>query len=956
MSPPRIPRATYRLQLNREFTFARATEIVPYLRALGVSHVYCSPYLKARAGSAHGYDIVDHGVLNPEIGSKEDYERFVAALAEHDMGQVLDIVPNHMGVAGDDNPWWLDVLENGQASDYANFFDIDWQPVKPELHGKVLLPLLEDHYGAVLERGLLKLEFDAARGEFSVRYYEHRFPIEPKCYARILGQRLEALSADEAQVAAYRGLIAAFEGLPSRHEAGAERRAQRNRDKEAHKQRLAEICQSAPRVSEFISENLREFNGTEGVRSSFERLHALLEEQAYRPAYWRVAADEINYRRFFDVNTLAALRTERPEVFAATHRLILDLVGEGKVQALRIDHPDGLYDPGTYFQALREAVAARGGSHDIYIVAEKILEPAEPLPEGWAIQGTTGYDFAALANGVFVHPEGEEPLTSYYERFIGRSIDFAQLLYERKKLVMRALMSGELMVLANLLDRLSESDPRTRDYTLHALRDTLMDVIACFPVYRTYATAQGLSEQDRRHINHAVREARRRSPAADASVFDFVRHVLLLEALEDKTTVQREATLDFVMKFQQFTAPVMAKGLEDTSFYVYHRLVSLNEVGGDPRRFSVTGEAYHRATRERHERWPHSMLANSTHDTKRSEDVRARLNVLSEVAGGWRGHVLRWSRMNQDKKREVADEPAPDSNDEYLLYQTLVGAWPLAPMNEERLAEFCRRIEAYMLKAVREAKVHTSWLSPDEGYETALTEFVRVLLLEKKRNRFVADLAAFQREIARLGLLNSLAQTLLKLTAPGVPDIYQGTEIWDFSLVDPDNRRPVDYERRRVLLEQVRELAGSGDGVLAARARLLLDAIEDGRAKLYLIYRVLGLRREHPELFEKGDYLPLTVEGERAEYLVAFARRHEGKMLVVVVPRWFSRLTSDRDPWPLGDKVWRDTAVQAPGDARFRNVLTGERVDLKAVRGRPCLLASDLLANYPIAVLLGSDT
>ena len=957
MSLPRIPRATYRIQLNREFTFAQATEIVPYLARLGVSHVYCSPYLKARAGSTHGYDIVDHNALNPEIGSPGDYEHFAATLAAHDMGQMIDLVPNHMGVGGDDNAWWLDVLENGQASDYADFFDIDWQPAKPELRGKVLLPFLGDHYGKVLEDGLLKLEFDAQCGELSVRYYEHRFPIDPKTYARILGPGLEGLDPQDAAAVACRGLVGLFDGLPSRHDTAPERRAQRNRDKQTHKQRLAELARDAPAVAAFLDDAVRRLNGTPGEPGSFDPLHALLEEQAYRLAYWRVAADEINYRRFFDIDSLAALRMELPEVFAATHRLVLDLVSQGKVHALRIDHPDGLYDPASYFRAVRAAIAARGGEGDasLYMVVEKILIPPEPLPEDWSIDGTTGYDFASLVSGLLVHPEGEAPLTRLYERVAGDPGRFADLLYTSKKLVMRTLMSGELMVLANYLDRISEADRHTRDHTLHALRDALMDVIACFPVYRTYVAGAEVVEQDRRFVNHAVTQARRRSPAVDVSVFHLVRSVLLLEDLEARPPALRETVVDFVRKLQQYTSPVMAKGLEDTSFYVYNRFVALNEVGGDPRRFGLPVENFHHVNAERRARWPHGMLCTSSHDTKRSEDVRARLAVLSEIPGEWRGHVLRWVRLNRDKKREVGGEPAPDGNDEYLLYQTLLGAWPLEPMDRAGSEEFQRRIEACMLKAVREAKRHTSWINANEEYETALAGFVRALLAEGARNRFLADFASFAREIARIGLFNGLSQTLLKLTAPGVPDIYQGTEMWDFSLVDPDNRRPVDYALRREALGQLEALDAFSAPELAGRVRLLLENPDDGRAKLHLIRRVLHLRRGQDALFREGSYEPLAVVGERAAHLCAFLRRHDSESMLVVAGRWFARLPAAGAPLPLGESVWgADTWITLPSQSPWReveNVLTGERLELANHNGDRAVSAAALFTNFPAALL-----
>lgn len=957
MKPPNIPRCTYRIQLNHAFTFAQATEIVPYLARLGVSHVYCSPYLKARAGSAHGYDIVDHNALNPEIGSTEEYERFVAVLAAHDMGQMIDLVPNHMGVGGDDNSWWLDVLENGQASDYAEFFDIDWRSVKPELRGKVLLPFLGDHYGKVLDRGLLKLEFDATRGELSVRYYEHRFPLDPKTYPRVLGPGLEALDSQDAAVVACRGLIGLFDGLPSRHDAAPERRAQRNHDKQALKQRLAELAQ-APVIATFLDEAVRRLNGTPGDTASFDPLHTLLEEQAYRPAYWRVAADEINYRRFFDINALAALRVERPEVFTATHRLVFDLVSQGKVHALRIDHPDGLYDPAGYFRAVREAIAARGGQGDasIYMVAEKILIPPEPLPPDWPIAGTTGYDFANQVNGLLVHPEGEKPLTQLYTRITGEPVRFADLLYESRKLVMRTLMSGELMVLANLLDRISEADRRTRDHTLHALRDALMEVIACFPVYRTYVTGAEVTEQDRHCVNHAVLQARRRSPTVDVSVFQLVRSVLLLEELEDRPAGVRETLVDFVRKLQQYTSPVMAKGFEDTSFYVYNRFVALNEVGGDPRRFGLSVENFHLANTERRAHWPHSLLCTSSHDTKRSEDVRARITVLSEIPAEWRGHVLRWIRLNRDKKREVGGEQAPDVNDEYLLYQALLGAWPLEPMDAARRDLFQQRIETYMLKAVREAKRHTSWINLNEEYEAALTGFVRALLAESARNRFLADFVPFAQGVAHFGMFNGLSQTLFKLTVPGVPDIYQGTETWDLSLVDPDNRRPVDYAQHLKLLTQLEALDAFSGPELAGRVQQLLVSPEDGRAKLHLIRRVLQQRRAHDALFREGSYEPLGVIGERASHLCAFMRRHENEVMLSVAGRWFTRLPTAGVVLPLGESAWgTDTWVTLPPQGTWReaeNVLTGERFEVLSHNGNPAFSAATLFAHFPVALLL----
>ena len=972
--PMPIPLATYRVQFNRDFTFAQAAEIVPYLHELGISHCYASPYLKARAGSMHGYDIVDHAALNPEIGTREDYERFVAALRERAMGQILDIVPNHMGIGSDDNAWWLDVLENGQASAYAEYFDIDWHPVKDELRGKVLLPFLGDHYGAVLEQGRLRLEFNLESGAFGVRYYEHYFPIAPHTYPRILGHRLERLElrlgAGDPRLLEFQSLMSAFLHLPLETETDPQKVEERRRDKEIHKRHLAELCASCPEIAQFIMENVAAFNGVPGEPASFDLLDRLLQEQAYRPAFWQAASDEINYRRFFDINSLAGLRQEVPEVFRVTHRLILELVTEGKVHGLRIDHPDGLYDPVQYYQRLqahaRAAVRAypNGGRAEeaagniaapLYVVVEKILAGYEYLPEDWPVYGTTGYEFANLVNGLFVYAGSESYMDWLYERFIGHPLKFEDLLYERKRLVMRVALSSELTVLATLLNRISEADRHTRDYTLLGLRNALAEVVACFPVYRTYVTGQQVTEEDQRYIDWAIARAKDRSPAADISIFDFIRSLLLLERLQENSDEEyRRAVIEFAMKFQQYTAPVMAKGLEDTTFYIYNRLVSLNEVGGSPDRFGMSIAAFHRTNQERMRRWPHAMLSTSTHDSKRSEDVRARIDVLSEMPGEWRKRVFRWRRLNRAKKREINGAPAPSYNDEYLLYQTLIGAWPLEEMDETAFGVFRQRIEDYMLKAVKEAKVHTSWINPNREYEEAVRQFVQGVLSGRDRNLFLADFVPFQRRVARCGMFNSLSQTLLKCASPGVPDIYQGNELWVFSLVDPDNRRPVDYAHRRRMLQELMAFVSVPAAEQAARVRSLLDGMEDGRPKLYLTWKALMLRRAHPEVFQHGDYLPLTAIGPREDHLCAFARRHGAHTVVAVAPRWFHILMGDAESLPLGRTVWSDTWIEAPPGPEtpsYVNVLTGETVALHARDGQRGFLARDLLDKFPVALL-----
>jgi (1->4)-alpha-D-glucan 1-alpha-D-glucosylmutase len=947
----RIPRATYRLQLRAGFGFAAAADLVPYLAHLGISDCYFSPYLQARPGSTHGYDVIAHDRLNPELGDEEDYRRLCDALAAQGMGQILDMVPNHVGVMGSKNRWWLDVLENGAASEYANYFDIDWEPLRQELRGKVLIPVLGDHYGNVLDSGALVLVF--SEGALRVEYYEHHFPIDPREYPRILAPGLsrlrERLGKDDADLAAFESLVTAFGNLPPRWRRDAEALAERGRDKELHKRRLAELCARSADLDWYVRECLRDYNGAEDYPADAGRLHALLESQAYRLAHWRVAADEINYRRFFDINDLAALRMENPRAFAATHALVLDLISQGKLQGLRIDHPDGLYDPARYLGWIQERVAAGRAMADeprpLYIIVEKILVDDEQLPEDWPVHGTTGYDFAALVDALLVDPDGAEPLAGCYLDFAGNRRSLVEEIYAAKRLLMRNMLSSELHVLASELSRIAESDPHTRDYTLDALRGALAEVVACFPVYRTYISPKGVASRDRNQVFKAVSEARRHSQSPDLSVFGFVQDVMLWDIAEGKPEEYRERVLRLAMKLQQYTAPVMAKGMEDTAFYRHHRLVSLNEVGGNPDRFGVSIESFHRAMVRRSETWPHALLAGSTHDSKRSEDLRARLHVLSELPEEWREHVERWSRLNRRLRRDVGDLTLPDPNTEYLLYQTLLGVWPLTEPDPEGLAILGERVRAYMEKAVKEAKVHTAWTNPDEEYEEALGAFVQALFDPARNATFLDDFVPFQRRIARLGLFNALSQTLLRFTAPGVPDIYQGNELWSFDLVDPDNRRPVDFELRRTLMEPL-------EGAASGSVRDILENMLDGRAKLHLIRQALGLRRTDPELFERGDYRPLAVEGPHAERLCAYARVHRGRAVIALVPRLLAGLVPpDAEAVdPFRDRGWSATFVEVPG-ATIRDRLAGVELTASASRGRYILPAGEVLRRFPAGLL-----
>ncbi|MBZ0156670.1 MAG: malto-oligosyltrehalose synthase [Alphaproteobacteria bacterium] len=989
----RVPCSLYRLQLNGPFGFAEAARTVAYLHDLGITDIYSSPCFRAKRGSPHCYDIVDHASLHPELGTEEEYQALTGALAERDMGQLLDIVPNHMGIEGGENPWWTDVLENGPSSPYADFFDIDWTPVKRELHNKVLLPLLGNQYGAVLENGELQLVFE--EGAFFIAYHGHRFPVRPQSGGRVLRHCLGELERtpppDDSGLTELQSIITALSHLPPYTERSPERTVERQREKEVIKGRLRTLCRKSTAVAAHIGENLRLFNGTPGVPGSFDMLDTLLSEQVYRLSYWRVAAEEINYRRFFDINDLAAVRMEDPRVFEAAHRLTLRLVREGKVTGLRIDHPDGLYHPLEYFERLQRACFLASGKgrlermHSVppgdeqererelermyetalaedpklkpfYIVGEKILMRGERMPDDWPLFSTTGYVFMNSVSGLFVDPDGGRELERIYERFVGRKMSFIDIAYEKKKLVMKTAMASEINTLGHYLNTLSERNRHTRDFTLNSLIAALIEIIALFPVYRTYISSAGVNDRDRRYIESAVAKAKRKNPALSEPVFDFLRDVLLLRCPPGADDEGRREWLDFVMRFQQVTGPVTAKGVEDTAFYVYNRLVSLNEVGGSPDRFGTSLETFHGQNMERAKYWPGALITTGTHDSKRGEDVRMRINVLSEIPGEWKAALIRWRKMNNKKRVMVDGRAVPDRNDEYLLYQTLLGAWPAEPMDDEVLSSFRRRIREYMRKAVREAKTNTSWINPDALYEDALFYFIDSLLAPGADNRFLRDFRAFQQQVSIWAAYGSLSQTLLKLTSPGVPDIYQGAELWDYRLVDPDNRRPVDYGRRRELLaDLLRREAEQGQPSLV---RALLAGRDDGRSKLYLIAKTLRYRRANRALFEKGDYLPLEVIGGRSGAICAFARTLGHRKIVVAAPRLFTRFAPDPAELPLGAPVWGDTRIAVPfaeKGTRFRNIFTGETVVAPEDRAAAALPAARLFASFLPALLEQTD-
>jgi (1->4)-alpha-D-glucan 1-alpha-D-glucosylmutase len=905
-------RATYRLQFHRGFTFRDAEALVPYLDRLGISHVYASPLMEARPGSTHGYDIVNHERLNAEIGREAEFAALAAALRAHGMGLVLDIVPNHMAI-GADNAWWLDVLEWGEASPHASYFDINWDPLREDLKGRVLLPVLGDQYGGILESGAIALRFAPDEGSFSAWYHDHRLPISPASYPEILRHGGAPLAEFEGAFAALRRL----EGTAARTRAGDLKRC------------LAEQA-TDPDTARALEAALREFAGTVGDPASFQPLHLLLEAQAYRLTNWRAAAEEINYRRFFNINELAGLRVEAPELFEATHRMVFERVARGEVQGLRIDHIDGLFDPAMYCAALRERI---GGS--VYIAVEKILARYERLPD-WPVAGSTGYDFLNQALALFVDPGAEAAMTRLYRRLTGRAQDFDAVLYAAKKRIMQVNLASETNVLARRFHRLSMSDWRTRDFTYNAMLSALQEVIAAFPVYRTYVSPHGTSPDDRRYIEWAIALAKKAWRPGDTTILDFIRGVLFAELPGHASPAE---LLLVAMQFQQVSGPVTAKGCEDTAFYRYFRLLALNEVGGDPRRFGMSAAAFHHLMAERARVAPRAMVTTATHDTKRGEDGRLRIALLSEMPREWGRRVAQWLRLNRRHRTEIDGEPVPDRNVEYLFYQTLVGAWPPLldpgdPDDAGALGALAERVEGAMVKAVREGKEQSSWSYPNEAYEAGLQHFVRGVLDAARPNPFLTDFAAFIGLVARPAAIASLAQLVLKLTVPGVPDIYQGGELFDFSLVDPDNRRPVDWGERRVLL----------DAVTGARARDLGARWQDGREKLFVTARLLALRRANPELFAAGDYQPVEIgPGGNADRLCAFARRHGEAVLVAAVPHLV---------WGLykggAAAEWGATEILLPAAEGWRNVFTGERL-----AGRERVRAGELFGEFPVAVLVG---
>ena len=875
-----VPRSTYRLQLHAGFGFDSASGIADYLRDLGISHVYCSPYLQAAPGSMHGYDVVDYDRVSDEIGGEEKMREFSRKLKECGLGQVLDIVPNHMAITGHHNAWWWDVLENGVASRYAPYFDIEWNAPEERLRNKILLPVLADHYGQVLAAKDLKLERQS--GGFLLRYHDHTFPIAPESTAGLWREAADRSGSGEL------GFLAdSLDRLPDWKEADWAGRIAHHRNKEAIRELLARLCGENPEVVKQIDSVIADIN------LDIDRLDALLSRQHYRLSYWRTAERELVYRRFFDINSLVGVRIEDERAFADTHRLVLKWLQCGQLDGVRVDHPDGLRDPAQYFERLR---AAAPGA---WIVAEKILARGEKLPESWSIAGTTGYDFLNLAEGLFIDARGEAPMNEFYREFTGEPVDFPAVVREKKALVLRELLGSDINRLTALFVQICEDHRDHRDYTRHELHEAIRGIVAAFPVYRTYIEADRgiVSSTDQEYICKAVDAAKTGRTDLDERLFEFLRDVLLLR-------VPGELEREFVMRFQQITAAAVAKGVEDTAFYCYLRLIALNEVGGDPGSFGVSVDDFHKWCEDTQTRQPFTLLATSTHDTKRSEDVRVRIGLLSEIPESWADAVRRWSASNAHYRTN----DLPDRKTEYLLYQTLVGAWPIS---KDRLA-------AYMRKAVREAKERTSWITPNTAFEEALEKFVEGVLAD---GEFRAGLEGFLKTLSKPARDTSLALTLLKFTAPGVPDTYQGTELWDLSLVDPDNRRPVDYQLRRRLLAEL-------DGLTAEQ---ILERSGEGLPKLWTIRQALRARNARPDSFgAEGTYRALWASGPKAANLMAFQR---GADVIAVAPRLL-----------MSVETWDATLLEIP-EGRWRNQLTGDNVDGGKVE------AGVLLNRFPVALL-----
>ena len=948
-----IPVATYRLQFSADFRLSDAINLVDYLAKLGITDIYASPIFTSRKGSTHGYDVTDPTQIDPDIGTANEFEQLQNKLIESGMRLVLDIVPNHMA-ASTENRWWMDVLENGSESVFASYFDIDWHPATRNLEGKVLLPVLGRSFGETLDRGELRLFFQ--NGKFYVQYFDLIFPLKPRSYRRVLKHRFDDLKKilpeESPSFQEYSGIVAALSSLsePARSTAEAEKRVRLD----AVRERLQRLIAENSGIAAFIDENIAYFNGRPGEAASLSALEHLLGEQHFRLAYWQDPNEAINYRRFFAISDLVGIRAEDPLVFDATHDQIFHLCAKGAIRGLRVDHIDGLRDPAGYLNKLQERLITSQppGSGPSYLLVEKILSHNESLPEDWPVSGTTGYEYLNAANGLFVCQPGAHNLEKIYFDFISRDMNFPDVIYEKKKLVMNTLLRVEMRSLGRHLADLASHDRYARDILRPELMDALIEVTACFPVYRTYIRNLDAPDSAKLLIERAIDEARERRPQLSRTCFAFLRDVLTLANPPHILPDQREERLAFVIRWQQFTGPIIAKGLEDTALYVYYPLLSLNEVGGNPEPSKVLPqEGFVEFIRERQRRWPDSMNATSTHDSKLSEDVRARLNVLSEIPDEWAKEVAQWSKENESHKQSVDGRKVPDANEEYLIYQALVGMWPA---DRSELSSISERLREYAIKAIREAMVHTRWTEPNRAHELAVSTFIQKILSRQDHSPFLCGVARFLQKVAYAGMINGLSQALLKIACPGVPDFYQGSELWNRHLVDPDNRRAVDFQIRT---EALQALVDGAHFETAGIAGDLLAQWPDGRVKLFMIWKALGCRRQYPELFREGEFAPLEVAGERSHHVVSFLRRLGDEQAILVIPRWVANIPNSGDKTAAG-KFWKGTNLQLPPETpnSWRNVFTAKTTESRPGGGKPLIPVGELFADFPVALLVPHET
>jgi (1->4)-alpha-D-glucan 1-alpha-D-glucosylmutase len=955
--------ATYRLQLTNKFRFADAEAIIPYLRSLGISHIYASPIFEARPGSLSGYDTCDFSRISPDLGGEEAFNSLVTALHAQGMGLIIDFVPNHMSAHPQWNKWWRSVLANGPSSSVSEYFDVDWNPVNSNLHGKVLLAILGGQYGDVLESGDLKIGYHD--GEFCLLYGDYNLPLNPRQMKVLLRHRwhevADSSAIDDTTRQEFESILFHLDHIPGYQQAGLMARADRERETAVATHRLTQVMQQSPALRQHLAEVIAEYNGVPGQPDSFDLLHELLEQQPYRLSYWRTAMQEINYRRFFDINDLIGLRMEYEPLFRASHAKLIELAERGMIDGVRLDHIDGLLDPQQYLLHLRAATA--NSARPMYLVVEKILARQEWLSPEWPVDGSTGYEFLALLNGLWVNEPNLHEIDQIYLHFRERRKPDRDAVYHAKKLITASSMASELNVLAHELNLLSEKNRRSRDFTLDGLQEALREVVACFPVYRTYISAQGFSTADEMAIDEAIGQARRRNPSIDYSIFEFIRNHICPVRQAEESEEDFAERLRFAMKFQQYTSPVQAKGMEDTVFYRYSPLASLNEVGTGTGRRATTPQEFHDANIHRMERWPNAMLTTSTHDTKRGEDARMRIHVLTELPEEWRSNLLQWSHLNEGAKTLVNGHPAPDHGDEYLYYQTLLGMWP--PLQKTPDDDTVNRMQAFMGKALREAKVHTSWVNPSNEYDAAVEKFVQQTLRGKSSSAFLASFVPFAERIATLAAWESVSQVALKLMSPGVVDTYQGGELWDLSLVDPDNRRPVDYEARRQRLHAMAKNVidpNLSSEQRSKQAAAICQSWWSGDVKMLYVAQGLRLRAKESELLLHGSYHPLGVEGPNADHLISFAREYHGKILLTIAARWFATLLSEPTVMSDLEKNLRQTFVEIPGikasslkPMKFANVLTGATLDAEVVNGVMRLNVADSLDNLPAVWLIGDQ-